>query len=321
MPNFISILCLVAALAVVPTVLCAPVCSGDAACGNEPQANKFSNNGVYYCCPTSNILPSASNYANPSTYSCPVTQTCSNSPNNSLSIMRPCASSYQACSAPGTIGCGSFSLSNAVPTSDFRPATMGYAACAAGLQPRIDMLRIVATSGGSSFSVRLVDWQSRNGVYSDSSIVLVPTQTSTACYELTRPYLFKASTNGLTFTCSSASGCAGTVQSSVTCVTPPTGTQCASGPAPGTPGTTPPFSGFSPCTQNPTMVRGNDNTQYCCDNNNTPTFGQAGYCTCPTGTYIFAHHHAFACLATSVCFLAPLILPLSLFHSLSRVML
>jgi hypothetical protein len=51
----------------------APVCSG-AVCAGE--SNKLTNNGIQYCCPSSHVTPSATNFADPSTYSCPSTQDC-----------------------------------------------------------------------------------------------------------------------------------------------------------------------------------------------------------------------------------------------------
>jgi hypothetical protein len=139
----------------------------------------------------------------------------------------------------------------------------------------------VATTGGSSFVASLLDFGSRNGTASTSSVSHVPTQTTTSCYSLSLAYLFKASSNGLLFQC--GSGCTGTVQSSVTCVPRPSGTQCLAGPASGSAGGAAPLSFTNPCASNPTTVSGNDKTQYCCsDTTSTPTFGQAGYCTCPS---------------------------------------
>jgi hypothetical protein len=158
---------------------------------------------------------------------------------------------------------------------------MGYIQCGPGLQPRVDSLQIVATTGGSSFVASLLDFGSRNGTASTSSVSHVPTQTTTSCYSLSLAYLFKASSNGLLFQC--GSGCTGTVQSSVTCVPRPSGTQCLAGPASGSAGGAAPLSFTNPCASNPTTVSGNDKTQYCCsDTTSTPTFGQAGYCTCPS---------------------------------------
>ena len=62
--------------AAVPGVTAAAVCSGDVCSG---EANKLAADGVNYCCPTSHALPSASDYGNPSTYSCATTQDCSKS--------------------------------------------------------------------------------------------------------------------------------------------------------------------------------------------------------------------------------------------------
>lgn len=73
------LLCVVVAaaglLVLVPSpVSAAAVCSGDVACAG--QSNNLQVNGVTYCCPTSGVNPSATNYADPSTYSCPTTQSC-----------------------------------------------------------------------------------------------------------------------------------------------------------------------------------------------------------------------------------------------------
>jgi len=62
------------ALSIVTSTTAAPVCSG-AVCASE--SNKLSNNNIAYCCPSSHVTPSATNYGDPSTYSCPSTQDCS----------------------------------------------------------------------------------------------------------------------------------------------------------------------------------------------------------------------------------------------------
>ena len=54
-------------------VLAAAVCNG-AVCSGK--VNTIEVNGVMYCCPATDVTPSATNYANPATYSCATTQNC-----------------------------------------------------------------------------------------------------------------------------------------------------------------------------------------------------------------------------------------------------
>lgn len=70
----IALLALLALLCVSGT-LAASVCSGTV-CATETNTLQDQNN-VKYCCPSTHVAPSASNYADPSTYSCPTTQDCS----------------------------------------------------------------------------------------------------------------------------------------------------------------------------------------------------------------------------------------------------
>ena len=51
----------------------AAVCNG-AVCSGK--TNTIVNNGITYCCPTTGASISATNYVDPSTYSCATTQNC-----------------------------------------------------------------------------------------------------------------------------------------------------------------------------------------------------------------------------------------------------
>jgi hypothetical protein len=72
--NFIFLAAVVLLLqAAAPGVHAAATCNG-AVCSGK--SNTILNNGVTYCCPATDVTPSAS-YADPSTYACPTTQSCS----------------------------------------------------------------------------------------------------------------------------------------------------------------------------------------------------------------------------------------------------
>lgn len=245
--------------------------TGDAACVGG------TSDGTY-CCPSLWALNTGTAAASCSSFTTPPpTLAGCAATGQGLPILQPCSSAQSACAYPGTTGCASFSIaSGSTGSPNFSPSGMGYTACAAGQQPLVTSLQIVATTGGSGLLARLVDYTTPN------SVSLVPAQTTTSCYTLPLAYQFKYGTKGIVWSCSGASACTGTVQSTVTCVTPPSGTQCLAGPAPGTAGTQSPLGFTSPCASNPTAVTGNDNTQYCCsDTTSQPTWGQAGYCTCP----------------------------------------